>query len=56
MRRFSWIPNARSSVLANPVLLGITRALTDLYEPLMRETLPERWTRLASALTGPAKG
>ncbi|NEU13067.1 hypothetical protein G3T14_13085 [Methylobacterium sp. BTF04] len=48
MRNSLWTHPGFLGFGCNPILTGIARALTDLYEPLMRETLPERWNVLVA--------
>lgn len=46
MRSGLWMQYGFARLSSSPVLAGIAHALAELYEPLMRERLPERWTML----------
>lgn len=49
MRSLLWIHAGHRRLGSNPMLLGIALALAELYEPLIRETLPDHWTNLVAA-------
>lgn len=49
MRSLLWTHSVHPRFGSNPMLLGIAVALAELYEPLIRETLPHDWTDLLAA-------